>query len=105
MRPRALYFAPGRVPILQTSAPALIRSDGIADDRQVGAHLGTYRLYHDRLQNDPPFREHLAFDSQNEAVDFAMSLDNPQRRTVQLHLPSGDIAELPVIERMRATQK
>src|SRR5258705_4873877 len=25
---------------------------------------------------------------------FAMSLDVPQRRTVQLHLPGGDIAEL-----------
>jgi hypothetical protein len=56
-------------------------------------------------KNDPLFREHLAFDSQNEAVDFAMSLDDPQRRTVQLHLPCGDIAELQVIERMHATQK
>ena len=56
-------------------------------------------------KNDLLFREHLAFDSQNEAVDFAMSLDDPQRRTVQLHLPSGDIFELSVIERMHATQK
>jgi hypothetical protein len=56
-------------------------------------------------KNDPTFREHLGFDSQNEAVDFAMSLDDPQRRTVQLHLPHGDIAELPVIERMHATRK
>jgi len=31
----------------------------------------------------------------------AMSLDVPQRRTVQLHLPGGDIAELP-IEQMHA---
>jgi hypothetical protein len=56
-------------------------------------------------KNDLLFRERLAFDSQNEAVDFAMSLDVPQRRTVQLHLPGGDIAELPVIEQMHATQK
>ena len=32
----------------------------------------------------------------------AMSLDVPQRRTVQLHLPGGDIAELPIIEQMYA---
>jgi hypothetical protein len=31
-----------------------------------------------------------------------MSLDVPQRRTVQLHLPGGDIAELPIIEQMYA---
>jgi hypothetical protein len=40
-----------------------------------------------------------------EAVNFAMSLDHPQRRTVRLHLPDGDIAELPVIEQMHAAQK
>ena len=33
---------------------------------------------------------------------FAMSLDVPQRRTVQLHLPGGDIAELPIVEQMYA---
>ena len=48
--------------------------------------------------------EILAFDSQRGAVDFAMSLDDPQRRTVQLHLPNGEIAELPVIEQIYATQ-
>ena len=52
----------------------------------------------------PPL-EGIAFDSQDEAVDFAMSLDYPQRRTVQLHLPNRDIAELPVIEQMYAAQK
>jgi hypothetical protein len=31
-----------------------------------------------------------------------MSLDHPQRRTVRLHLPGGDIAELAVIEQMYA---
>jgi hypothetical protein len=56
-------------------------------------------------KNNLQFREHLAFDSRNEAVDFAMSLDVPQRRTVQLHLPCGDIAELPEIEQMHAAQK
>jgi hypothetical protein len=49
-----------------------------------------------------PRRERKAFDSQKEAVDFAMSLDDPQRRTVQLHLPGGDIAALPIIEQMYA---
>jgi len=44
----------------------------------------------------------MAFDSQKEAVDFAMSLDHPQRRTVRLHLPGGNIAELAVIEQMYA---
>ena len=56
-------------------------------------------------KNGPPRREQIAFDSQEGAVDFAMSLDDPQRRTVQLHLPNGDIAELSVIEQMYATQK
>jgi hypothetical protein len=45
-------------------------------------------------KNIPPPVEHAAFDSQTEAVNFAMSLDYPQRRTVRLHLPGGDIAEL-----------
>ena len=49
-------------------------------------------------KNIPPPLEHAAFDSQNEAVNFAMSLDHPQRRTVRLHLPGGDIAELAVRE-------
>jgi hypothetical protein len=53
-------------------------------------------------KNVPPCREQKAFDSQKEAVIFAMSLDVPQRRTVQLHLPGGDIAELTVIEQMYA---
>jgi hypothetical protein len=34
-----------------------------------------------------------------------MSLDVPQRRTVQLHLPGGDIAELPIIEQMYAQRQ
>ena len=53
----------------------------------------------------PPPREHMAFDSQKEAIDFAMSLDDAQRQTVQLHLPGGDIAELSVVQRMHAAQK
>jgi hypothetical protein len=53
-------------------------------------------------KNIPPPLEHMAFDSQKEAVDFAMSLDHPQRRTVRLHLPGGNIAELAVIEQMYA---
>jgi hypothetical protein len=56
-------------------------------------------------KNSPPRREQIAFDSQEGAVDFAMSLDDPQRRTVQLHSPNGDIADLPVIEQMYAAQK
>jgi hypothetical protein len=53
-------------------------------------------------KNIPPPLEHAVFDSQTEAVNFAMSLDHPQRRTVRLHLPGGDIAELAVIEQMYA---
>jgi hypothetical protein len=49
--------------------------------------------------------EYLAFDSQKGAVDFPMSLDDSQRRTTQLHLPNGDIGELPVIEQIYAAQK
>jgi len=53
-------------------------------------------------KNISPPLEHAAFGSQTEAVNFAMSLDYPQRRTVRLHLPGGDIAELAVIEQMYA---
>jgi hypothetical protein len=56
-------------------------------------------------KNIPPPLEHAAFDSQTEAVKFAMSLDYPQRRTVRLHLPGGDIAELAVIEQMYAQRQ
>jgi hypothetical protein len=56
-------------------------------------------------KNIPPPREQMAFDSQKEAIDFAMSLDDPQRQTVRLHLPGGDIAELLVIQQMHTTQK
>jgi len=35
-------------------------------------------------KNVPRPLEHAAFDSQTEAVNFAMSLDYPQRRTVRL---------------------
>ena len=56
-------------------------------------------------KNIPPRREEKAFDSQKEPVNFAISLDVPQRRTVQLHLPDGDIAELLVLEHVRATSK
>ena len=56
-------------------------------------------------KNSAQFLEFLAFDSQKSAVDFAMSLDDPQRRTAQLHLPNGDIAELPAIEQIYAAQK
>src|ERR1700740_147879 len=43
-------------------------------------------------KNVPPRLEHAAFDSQTEAVNFAMSLDHPQRRTVRLLLPGRAIA-------------
>jgi hypothetical protein len=56
-------------------------------------------------KSGPPPREHLAFDSQEAAVDFALSLDEPQRRTAQLHLPNGNIAELTIIKQMFAAQK
>ena len=50
-------------------------------------------------------RERLEFDSENGAIDFAMNLDDPQRQTAQLYLPNGDIADLPMIERMYVAQK
>jgi hypothetical protein len=56
-------------------------------------------------RNSARLRERLVFDSQKQAIDFAMSLDEPQRQTVQLYLPNGDIADLPVIEQMYAAQK
>ena len=49
-------------------------------------------------------RERLEFDSQKAAIDFAMNLDDPQRQTVQLYLPNGDIADLPVIKQMYIAQ-
>jgi hypothetical protein len=49
-----------------------------------------------------PRRERKTFNSQKEAVNFAMSLDEPQQRTVQLHFPDGDIAYLPRIEQIYA---
>jgi hypothetical protein len=48
------------------------------------------------------FRSSKTLDSQKEAVNFAISFDEPHQRTVQLHLPGGDIAELPIIEQMYA---
>ena len=54
-------------------------------------------------QNIPAAHAHKACDSQEEAVIFAMSLDDAQRLTARLHFPSGEIVELPVIEQMWAT--
>jgi hypothetical protein len=54
-------------------------------------------------QNIPAAHAHKACDSQEEAVIFVMSLDDAQRLTARLHFPSGEIAELPVIEQMWAT--
>jgi hypothetical protein len=39
--------------------------------------------------NRPPPPNHKAFDSQREAVHFAMGLTDAERRTAQLHLPGG----------------
>jgi hypothetical protein len=49
-----------------------------------------------------PRHERKTFDTPEEAVNFAMSLDEPQRQTAQLHLPNGYIAYLPTIEQMYA---
>ena len=43
-----------------------------------------------------------ACDGQREAVFFAMSLDDAQRRTARLHSPSGETVEFPAIEQMWA---
>ena len=56
-------------------------------------------------KNSARLRERLEFDSEKGAIDFAMDLDDPQRQTVQLYLPNGDIADLPVIEQMYTAQK
>jgi hypothetical protein len=56
-------------------------------------------------RNSARLRERLVFDSLKQAIDFAMSLDEPQRQTVQLYLPNGDIADLPAIEQMYTAQK
>jgi hypothetical protein len=50
----------------------------------------------------PPSRERKTFNSQREAVNFAMSLDEPQRQTVQLPLPGRGVAYLAAIEQMYA---
>ena len=54
-------------------------------------------------RNTQPRPERKAFDSQKEAVNFAMSLDDAKRRTAQLHLPSGDSAYPHSNEKMYAT--
>ena len=54
-------------------------------------------------RNIQPRLERKTFDSQKEAINFAMSLDYAQRRTVQLHMPDGDVAYPPSIEQMHAT--
>jgi hypothetical protein len=51
-------------------------------------------------QNIPAAVAQKACDSQREAVFFAMSLDDAQRRMARLHSPSGEIVAFPVIEQM-----
>jgi hypothetical protein len=51
-------------------------------------------------RNLPPRRQQQAFNSLREAVNFAMSLDDAQRSTVQIHLPGGEIVYLASIEGM-----
>jgi hypothetical protein len=50
----------------------------------------------------PSTRNHKAFDSQKEAVNFAMGLTDAKRQTIQLHMPGGVIAYLASIEEMYA---
>ncbi len=54
-------------------------------------------------QNIPSARGQQACESQREAVNFAMGLDDAQRQTSRLQFPSGETVELPVIEQMWAT--
>ena len=51
-------------------------------------------------RNIQPRPEWKAFDSQKEAVNFAMRLEDTKRRTAQLHLPGGASAYLSSIEQM-----
>ena len=53
-------------------------------------------------QNIPAAPVQKACDGQREAVFFAMSLDDAQRRTARLHSPSGKTVEFPAIEQMWA---
>jgi len=53
-------------------------------------------------QKIPLRREQKMFGSEKKAVNFAMSLDETCHMTVQLHLPFGQIAELPSIEQIYA---
>ena len=53
-------------------------------------------------QNIPAALVQKACDGQREAVFFAMSLDDAQRRTARLHSPSGETVEFPAIEQMWA---
>jgi hypothetical protein len=46
-----------------------------------------------------------AFDTSEAAVSFAMSLPVDYRGSIQLHIPGGQIAEFPTIERMHEAQK
>ena len=83
------------------------RTGGRDDGRQMGGDLGAHLAFvpigrrHMRM----PRRERKMFGSKKEAVNFVMSLDDPQRRTAQLHLPDGDIVYLPRIEQMYADIK
>jgi hypothetical protein len=56
-------------------------------------------------ENSARLRERLEFDSEREAIDFAMHLDDPQRQTVQLYLPNGDIADLPMQDVARGQKR
>ena len=49
-------------------------------------------------QKIPLSREQKMFGSEKKAVNFAMSLEDTRRITVQMHLPGGRIAQLASIE-------
>jgi hypothetical protein len=52
-----------------------------------------------------PRSKERAFDTSAAAVSFAMSLPVGYRGSIQLHIPGGQIAEFPSIERMHEAQK
>jgi len=52
-----------------------------------------------------PKREHKSFDSQKDAVSFAICLLEPLRRSAELHMPGGQPVGIAVIEQMHADQQ
>ena len=58
-----------------------------------------------RHTSNTPTRVSKSFHGQKDAVSFAMGLDVDCRGSAQLHLPGGQVVNLPIIEQMHAAQQ